>query len=83
MKEIKVSIRCFGMFRQFGNEMDVSILANSSVDDIKGAIVRRLGEKYKEIVRSSVLASDLGILPGEYIVYAPVELSILPPVCGG
>jgi len=83
MEGIRVSIRCFGMFRQFGDVIDVDVNTDSSVEVIKSAIANYLGEKYRDIVDHSVLANDSGILPGEYIVHTPMELSILPPVCGG
>ncbi len=83
MESIRISIRCFGIFRQFGDVIDVDVNTDSSVGVIKSILVDYLGEKHRDIVAHSVLANDSGILPIEYIVDAPMELSILPPVCGG
>lgn len=80
---INYSIKCFGAFRQFGDQLSVSVTPGSSVQQIKAALVRQLGEQHKTLVEESVLASDNEILPNAYILQEKTPLSILPPVCGG
>ena len=80
---INYSIKCFGVFRQFGDQLNVSVNAGSSVQQIKAALVQQLGEQHKTLVGESVLANDNAILPNAYILQEEAPLSILPPVCGG
>ncbi|MCB1550704.1 MAG: MoaD/ThiS family protein [Alphaproteobacteria bacterium] len=82
-KTIKISIKCFGMFRQFGNVIDIEIPAGSFADEIKSALIINIGDKHRNLVESSVLANDVGILPKECVIQDSMNLSILPPVCGG
>ncbi|MCB1838809.1 MAG: MoaD/ThiS family protein [Alphaproteobacteria bacterium] len=83
MTMINYSIKCFGVFRQFGEQLNVSVNTGSSVQQIKAALVRQLGEQHKALVEESVLANDNAILPNAYILQEEAPLSILPPVCGG
>ena len=80
---INYSIKCFGVFRQFGDTLCVTVDAGSSVQQIKAALVQQLGEQHKTLVEDSVLANDDAILPNAYILQEETALSILPPVCGG
>lgn len=77
------SIKCFGVFRQFGDKLSISVEACSSVQQIKAALVQKLGEQHKTLVEESVIADDNAILPNIYILQEATPLSILPPVCGG
>lgn len=77
------SIKCFGVFRQFGDKLCVAVDPGSSVLKIKAALVQQLGEQHKTLVDESVLANDNAILPNAYILQEETPLSILPPVCGG
>ena len=76
-------IKCFGVFRQFGDQLNVSVTPGSCVQQIKAALVQQLGEQHKTLVEESVLANDNEILPNAYILQEETPLSILPPVCGG
>ena len=80
---ITYSIKCFGVFRQFGDKLSVAVDAGSSVQKIKAVLVQQLGEQHKTLVEESVLANDNEILPNAYILQEETSLSILPPVCGG
>lgn len=80
---INYSIKCFGVFRQFGDQLNVGVTPGSSVQQIKAALAQQLGEQYKTLVEESVLANDNEILPNAYILQEETPLSILPPVCGG
>lgn len=83
MSIITLPIKCFGVFRQFGDKLSVTVETGSSVQQIKEALAQQLGEQHKTLIEESVLANDNDILPNAYIVQKEKTLSILPPVCGG
>lgn len=83
MSTITLPIKCFGVFRQFGDQLAVKIKTGSSVQQIKAALAQQLGEQHKTLIEESVLANDNDILPNAYILQEETALSILPPVCGG
>ena len=83
MSTLILPIKFFGMFRKFGEQVEVEIPAGSSVVQIKNIITQKLGEENKDLVNSSVLANATDILPDAYIFNEEQNLSILPPVCGG
>jgi molybdopterin converting factor small subunit len=80
---ITFPIKCFGVFRQFGDKLCVAVNPGSSVLQIKAALVQQLGQQHKTLVEESVLANDNAILQNSYILQEETSLSILPPVCGG
>ncbi len=83
MTTMTLSIRCFGVFRKFGETLSLEVPKNSTIHDIKNRLSQLLEEAHKELIEDSVLASDTDILPDSYIVQEVTSLSILPPVCGG
>ena len=83
MSMITITMRLFGAFRQYGETVEVRVQPGSRVSVIKGALGNILGEKAQNLIHDSVLADEKAILPGEYVVDKDVQLSILPPVCGG
>lgn len=83
MNTVVLSIKCFGIFRQFGDQLSISIESGSSVQQIKESLMRQLGAQHQTLIEESVLANDNDILPGTYILQEETALSILPPVCGG
>lgn len=81
MNDIKIHIKFFGYFRKFGDGLDLSVPTESTIEKIKSIIQHKLdGEK---LVLDSVLANSTDILQDDYILDQDIELSILPPVCGG
>lgn len=83
MPVIVFPIKCFGVFRQFGDDLSVAVESGASVLQIKEALVQVLGAQHKALVADSVLANDHEILPNAYMLREETPLSILPPVCGG
>ncbi|MCB1580487.1 MAG: MoaD/ThiS family protein [Rhodospirillales bacterium] len=83
MNTISLSVKCFGVFRKFGESLNVDIAEGSSVLEVKQALIQKLGQTQKALVEDSVLANDNEILPNAYILKDETALSILPPVCGG
>lgn len=83
MSSLIFPVKFFGIFRKFGEQVEVEIPAGSSVVQIKNMIAQQLGVEHKDLVESSVLANATDILPDSYIFNEAQSLSILPPVCGG
>ncbi len=83
MSMMTLPIKCFGVFRKFGESLNVDIAVGSSVLEVNQALIQKLGQDQKVLVEESVLANDNEILPNVYILKEETTLSILPPVCGG
>jgi hypothetical protein len=47
---ITFPIKCFGVFRQFGDKLCVAVNPGSSVLQIKAALVQQLGQQHKTLV---------------------------------
>ena len=81
MNDITIHMKLFGGFRKFGESLDFSVPAGSTVVAIKATLQEKLnGDR---LVLDSVLANDSNILRDNDILSSDTELSILPPVCGG
>ena len=80
---IALPIKCFGVFRQFGDKLCIDVDSGYSISQIKAVLVLQLGAQHKTLVEESVFADDNAILPNTYILHEATQLSILPPVCGG
>lgn len=83
MSTLILPVKFFGMFRKFGEQVDIEIPVGSSVVQIKKMITQQLGAEHKDLVDSSVLANATDILTDAYTFQETQSLSILPPVCGG
>tara|TARA_R110002111_G_scaffold71813_3_gene115100 strand:+ start:411 stop:662 length:252 start_codon:yes stop_codon:yes gene_type:complete len=83
MATMTLSIRCFGVFRQFGETLSLEVPQDTTIHDIKNRLTELLEGAHKELIKDSVLANDTDILPDTYVVHGKTKLSILPPVCGG
>lgn len=83
MSEIKVTMRCFGAFRDYGDRLEFALPPGSPVAAAKAAFARMLDDRGRLLVGDSVLADDRAVLPDDFVLEQDVHLSILPPVCGG
>lgn len=83
MSDITIQINFFGSFRKFGESVDFTVPEGSSVFVIKEALVQILNGQEKLLIEASVLANDNAILQDGEVFDKNVQLSILPPVCGG
>ena len=81
MSSIAIRIRFFGVFRKFGESLDFSVPAGSTISAVKAVLQEKL-DGYG-LVSDSVLANDNAILRDGDILEGDAELSVLPPVCGG
>lgn len=80
---ITVSVKLYGAFRKYGDQIELSLQEGSPVSAVKKAIGEALGEDAVSLIGDSVIANDDTILPPDYILDEAGRLSILPPVCGG
>ena len=83
MTEIAIHIKLFGAFRKFGDALDFSVPAGSTVATIKKAMSEFIKGKESMLIFDSVLANDNVILQDNHIFETNAKLCILPPVCGG
>lgn len=81
MVDIKVNIRFWGAFRKFGESVDVTLPAGSTVLSLKEELREKLDGF--GLVSDSVVANDSSILRESDVLQDDITLSILPPVCGG
>jgi len=83
MNAMKINMRLFGAFRQYGDSVEISVEEGSSVSAVKQALVGVLGAQVRDLIADSVVANDDSILPGDFVLDEGAKLFILPPVCGG
>lgn len=79
----KVEVQYFGVFRNFGVNCVIEMPDDSSIKNLKEALIVRLGEAQRVLVEDSVIANDTDILTDSALMTEGAVLSILPPVCGG
>ncbi len=78
---ITISMKFFGGFRKCGESIDFTVPTGATVEIVKEKLKEKLGGY--SLISDSVLANDSKILRDSDILDSDVELSILPPVCGG
>lgn len=78
-------IRPFGAFRRYGDEpVRVSVPADGTVADLRAAYAETLpDDNARNLLASSVLATDDVLLRESDPLPETTELSVLPPVSGG
>ena len=81
MAAITIHIKFFGAFRKFGEGLNFSVPTGSTIAAVKTVLQSKLDGSC--LVLDSALANDNTILRDSYVLDDNVELSILPPVCGG
>jgi hypothetical protein len=80
---VTITVRLYGAFRPYGNQIAVPALSGASVADIKTALRQSLPDSMGGLVLESAIANDREILPDHHIIGKDEVLSVLPPVCGG
>ena len=83
MSEITITIKLFGAFRKYGETLELSLPAGSSIQDVKNGMAERFDANDVVLVNDSAMANDNEIIQGERAFNEDTELAILPPVCGG
>jgi len=90
---MQVTVRLFGAFRDCapGGELELTVPRGITVAALRGHLDAAIGRACpsftrRDLVRSSVLASDTEILDESAALglgAGRVALAVLPPVCGG
>jgi len=87
-----VGIRLFGVLRKYGRDggvvIGVEIPEHSRAGEIRRILKDRLaedfpGENAHSLVERSALVDAVRVLADDDELTMPVELMLLPPVCGG
>lgn len=82
MAEIIVTVKFFGAFRVYGENIAFPLPPGSSVREVKVGLQKAL-KADAALIDDSVLANDDSILGDAAVFTKDVHLAILPPVCGG
>lgn len=87
---ITVKIKLFGALRNYSliSTINLEIPNGRNLLELKLILIEYFSNTYpsfrdEELIKSSVFANDQRILKDEEIIMSNIELSILPPVCGG
>lgn len=83
MSEITLSIQLFGAFREYGDNVSVTLQTGAGIEDVKKALADKLGENASTLIDDSALADEQHVLTGNAVFDKDARLAILPPVCGG
>ena len=82
MAEITVTVKFFGAFRTYGENISFPLPSGSSVREVKAGLQGAL-KADAALICDSVIADDDSILGDDAVFTDDVHLAILPPVCGG
>lgn len=83
MADITVSMRLFGAFRKFGENVSFTVPAGSGIGDVKRRLAEVLDAADAKLISESALANDDEVLDARAVFTQDCRLAILPPVCGG
>jgi len=84
-----LTLKLFGSFRNYGQELTLEVPENGQVSDLRLALLESLKkqepneEALKKLISTSRFATDKAVLEEEDYVKNINELAILPPVSGG
>lgn len=77
---MQVVLQLFGAFRDYGNELVLSVPDGASIANVRLATQEQLPDA-SALIALSRFASDTALL--EETASAPATLAIIPPVSGG
>jgi len=85
---INVNLILYGAFRQLGvGKITLKLPSESTVADLRKSLEDYLKNSEQKIsntlVKASVFATNENILRDSDKIFSNIDLSILPPVCGG
>jgi molybdopterin converting factor small subunit len=83
MADIQITMRLFGAFRKYGENVSFAVPAGCTVTAVKEKLAEVLKLSDKKLLMDSVLANDNEIIDGCAALTRDSSLAILPPVCGG
>lgn len=84
---MNITIRCFGVFRQFGGQIALSVPEGATVRDLRPLLSENLRRRDPgfnvALVEYSRFAQTSEILEETALVAQAMDIVILPPVSGG
>ncbi|MCE9508693.1 MAG: MoaD/ThiS family protein [Alphaproteobacteria bacterium] len=83
MAEIQITMRLFGAFRKYGENVSFAVPAGCTAAAVKEKLAEVLKLSDKKLLMDSVLANDNEIIDSGAVLSEDSHLAILPPVCGG
>tara|TARA_A200000113_G_C8676815_1_gene294207 strand:- start:317 stop:568 length:252 start_codon:yes stop_codon:yes gene_type:complete len=83
MSKISIEIQFFGAFRPLGESMNMEIEKGLSLSAFKECFINQVGSDYALLIKESAIANNEEVLDETYLLESDMQLSILPPVCGG
>ncbi len=84
---MNITIRCFGVFRQFGEQIALSVSQDARLADLHRALGEAIGRIdpafNTELIENSRFAHASEILEETAAIEEAMDIVILPPVSGG
>lgn len=84
-----LTLKLFGTFRNYGQELDLEVTENDQVSDLRVTLLETLKQQESnqealvKLINTSRFATDKVILEESDSIKDINELAILPPVSGG
>jgi molybdopterin converting factor small subunit len=85
---MEVTLQLFGAFRTFGNQLKLSLKKNSTVSDIRKALLDQapssdMSFDKKALIEQSRFATETEVLSEATPLEPSMVITIIPPVSGG
>ena len=85
---MKIKLQLFGAFRNYGNEVSITLPKGSIIANLRPELLtifsdKELGFDKQNLINSSRFANDETILDEDSLINENDNLAILPPVSGG
>ncbi|WP_319495737.1 MoaD/ThiS family protein [uncultured Cohaesibacter sp.] len=83
-----ITIRCFGAFRAFGEEMELTVARGTTVADLREPLLEAMRQADQTfaadvLLDSSRVATETELLTDAAPLVEGMRLAIIPPVSGG
>ena len=83
MADITITMRLFGAFRKYGENVTFTVPRGATTDVVKNELAVVLKMPDNSLIKDSVIANDSEIMDIKTALTQDCRLAILPPVCGG
>ena len=85
---MQITIQCFGVFRPFGEQINLAVTEGTTISDMRKALLDKLRQvdptfNMPGLVESSRFATETEILPESTSLKDGMNIAIIPPVSGG
>ena len=79
---MNITIEFFGAFREYGDNLTISLPNNATIQDIRPLIKGKINAP-ANLLEASRFATATAILPEDYALTNGDIITIIPPVAGG